>query len=172
MVIHIWYTLAHVVIYVRRTQILVSLLCPLCMAITLRLCLVKITCEFCYIKRIIRWGLGTTKCEWVLVTSYVDVRSILCCVVIAILVVLDFVELSVKKMRRKKRERKYFVKHQKYFRRSTANLFFHQSIPYLTRRRLLLGRSSFMVQNSSFGGSCVVVWCVAVVVVVVIACIV
>ena len=107
MVIHICYTLAHVVIiYVRRTQILVSLLCPLCMAITLRLCLLKITCEFCYIKRIIRWGLGTTKCEWVLVTSYVDVRSILCCVVIAILVVLDFVELSVKKMWRKKRERK------------------------------------------------------------------
>ena len=119
-------------------------ICPLCLAITLRLCLVKITCEFCYMNRIIRWGLGPIIFSWMSARDKMLGRF---CNIYAIVCV-----LWIGKEDRERRERKYFV--VEFWTIIYGEIFSTKSIPHLTSSFAV--SPSFVVQNFFvFGGSCV-----------------
>ena len=122
-----------------------QLICPLCLAITLRLCLVKITCEFCYRNRIIPMRVGADDDDSMsardkMLGRFSFIYATSCCV------------LWIGEEDREKRERKYFVKH--FWTIIHGEFFSLKIIPYLTSSFAV--SPSFVVQNFFvFGGSCV-----------------
>ena len=139
--IKIFTTLPHTHTHHQYYTLLVG---PLCLEITLLLCLVKITCEFCYMNRIIRWGLGPIIFSWMSARDKMLGRF---CNIYAIVCV-----LWIGKEDRERRERKYFV--VEFWTIIYGEIFSTKSIPHLTSSFAV--SPSFVVQNEIRSGVVVV----------------